>query len=471
MSWRAWRPASTFRELTVFPDASIGDPAPWATTGLLAILFLVVVAVLLALADADCYRLGGACFASMDRYYGSSVALGLLEHGRLVTLANPDQPYTDHPPIYGFTMAAVIATFGTATMVPMAVVNALLILAAGLLLRRFAVHYAPGTGNLALALLLFNPNVLGQGLLPQTEAMHMAAVAAGMTATAAAVAHSNVRRGAVAGALLGLSALVRPASLILGFILPLVIPVAALARFGRRNLGLAFAAGVAGAVACTVVVTPWAMHQYRSGEGWRISSNAIEDLLLVIGVMYLDPARPGEVNGDIAEELTVERDAALRARYPQWDEMTAAEQGNANRDYVVDHYLAVAAEQPGVMATAVAKSWARFLFVGGEGALHDLFGVAGSDGQIAVGIKVVALLFVAASRALAVIGIVWLMRARRWDALLLCGGLVLWFMASSALIGQPRYRMPAEPALMLCAAVGLAQVTDWFRRRRRQAIS
>ena len=427
--------------------------------------YSALVLVVLVLGDPGCRAVGAECFRSMDRYYGSNVALGILEYGRLVSIERANIPFTGNPPVFPLIMAALFQVFGTQTVLPLVLLQSMLVVATGLMLRRLADTVAPCTGDVAMGLLLFNPSVVAHSLLVQTETMHMAAVTAGVALTLLAARSERFLIAAAAGAALGVSALVRPASQALILLLPFVLPLLVVVMAGRQRWKPAVLSGVVGLVAGLVVVAPWALHQHSAGEGWRLSSVGIEDLLLVDSLMYLDPDAPGTVTGHWKQDFLDARDARMRELRPDWNTLTQVQQAQAQREYTLEHYAAMDIA-PAVLGTALAVSWTRVLLAGGEGALHELLGLDGgaSEQPLAFyGVKAIAIAFAVAARVLGLIGLYWLIRRRQWDIVVLCLGLILLLTVSTFLIGQPRYRMPFEPALMLFAAVGLVQVRDTWK--------
>ena len=140
-------------------------------------------------------------------------------------------------------------------------------------------------------------------------------------------------------------------------------------------------------------------------------------------------------------------------------------------DYVLAHYRSFPFE-PTVVLKAIAYSWGRFLAAGGEGEIHRLLGLEGnSESHTAAfyGVKGVALGYALLLRLMGLIGMFEMARRGHWGLLLLCVGMVLVFMAGTALVGQPRYRLSVEPQLMVLATFGfafcVAKTRDWRRSK------
>ena len=46
---------------------------------------------------------------------------------------------------------------------------------------------------------------------------------------------------------------------------------------------------------------------------------------------------------------------------------------------------------------------------------------------------------------------------------------IIYFLAVNGPIGNPKYRIPTEPALIILFAIGSCTITDWARRRKSQS--
>lgn len=75
---------------------------------------------------------------------------------------------------------------------------------------------------------------------------------------------------------------------------------------------------------------------------------------------------------------------------------------------------------------------------------------------------VVILLFL---RLLAFFGLVASIADRNWELVIICGGFILYFALISGLIGYARYRLPADPLLVIPAVYGLRTLTRIFKKQ------
>ena len=225
-----------------------------AFVALLPRLFVAVAWASEPVWDGHYYHFGATRMAE-GLGYSEDVTL----HGHLVW-----KPWAHYPVGYSALLALVYRLFGSSLMVaPLvnAVVGTLLVVVA----HRLARHgLSESRARLAAGLVALHPGLICYSAVVMTEQL------AALLALAAIWGFVAFRRGWVAalggGVLLGLSVLVRPATLLLG-------PMLAVA--GRRPFPKALA-GAAGATAVAVlVVLPWTLRNCRVMDGCAfVSTNA-----------------------------------------------------------------------------------------------------------------------------------------------------------------------------------------------------
>ncbi len=433
----------------------------------LVLVFLLLNLIIAALADASCYRVRGDCAMITDRT-GYDVAEALIEHGALVAPNDPSRPYTAHAPGYALIMAATFVLFGNTSYAAMVVLQLALLLASGLLLRQVSEIYLPGWGDLAMALLLFNPNALAQVHLVQTNAMEIFFVTAAFAAVAVFVRRPRLSLMVLCGLSIGLAMLVRPMSQFLALILPLVA-VLLVALGGQSRLWpRALMWGLTGALLAGAIGLPWMWHMRASGQSFRMSEIAHEHLLFLDSLKYLSPEAPGQSLKKPKRDYWAWETQVLSERHADWQAMSPPQQAKLRRQHILDYYRSFPFETA-VFATALAYSWSRFLTSGGEGELHRLLGLemrSESRPLAFYATKAVALGYAVVLRLLGLLGLIELVRRREYGLLVLSGGLIVLFMAGTFLVGQPRYRLPVESPLMLFALFGLAFCAERIRNWR-----
>lgn len=434
---------------------------PWLV--LLAV-FVVVNLGVLWLADPGCRTVGAECALATDRY-GVPVIEALVQHGALVEPADPSQPYTSYVPGHALTMAATFLIFGDGSYLPLIILQLTLLFAAGLLVRMVVDAALPGYGWLALALLIFNPNVLVQVHLVQPDAIEIFFVTGAFAAAAMFARGPSLRLAVLSGGFIGLAMWMFPMSQFLAPLLPVVLPLLCLLGGQARQWRRAFLWGAVGAGVAIGIASPWMYQKYTAGAGFKISSPGHEHLVLLDSLRNLSPEAPGRPVYQLKEDFLRLEEEALREANPGWDTLTTLEQDVLRRAHIVAYYKSFPFET-GVFLEALAWSWGRFLLAGGEGEIHRLLGLEGKADSRAAAfyfVKGVALSYALLLRLIGLIGIFEMVRRGHWGLLLLCAGLVFLFMAGTFLVGQPRFRLSVEPQLMIFATFGLAFIAASLR--------
>lgn len=426
----------------------------------------VAINVLLWLSAADCRVVGGACYIAANRW-AALTAEPLLRYGRLVAIANPSEPFTAWPPGAGF-LEAVARTIGPADNIALyALLQIIMVLVAGLIVRRVVNEVRAPYGELAFALVVLNPNVLALAHMPQGEVVQMFLLTLAFWCVWRFAGRPSLALALLCGALVGLSALVRPVTLYLCFVLPLALAAMAWAAGRPREIVGALLRGAAGSLVAVAILSPWVMHVANAGEGIRMVNRHEEHLYLLDNMRFLTVESPGRQVQTVKQAFLDRQEADLAATVPGWAALDEQQRAAVRLDYIHGYYLS-GEIPPRVFAEALVWSWARTLFSPGSSWVYAMSTGQDPDApsDTPLGLVVALLAFTVVARALGAFGVVELLRMRRYDLLVACLGLVAYFLAAHLFYGQSRYRVPIEPALSVLAALGWAVCWDaWHRRR------
>ena len=462
-------------------EASGGNAAQGGRIALLILLvYLALWAMAVLAADPSCHQVGAVCANTGDRY-GSWLSFHLLD-GKWFD-EDPRQPeyaFTEMPPGHAFWLAGIFTIFGRSSFLPAVALQALGLCVAALFARRAMEKSLPGLGNPTLALLLLNPNVIAQTALSQADCVFMIAAIAILTLVLHYLNRPALGVALATGLTVGVSAMIKVPGQYVMILLPIALPLlVALSPEPdlrqARPWRFAFAHGVAAALVAAVVVSPWAYHMWRAGEGVTLQNRGILALVLEDGSKYLgdrplvlgDRATYRQLEATFESESTARREAELAARHPGFKDLPLSERNRLRRDWMIDLYLEFPGGVP-VFLRALVLSWARALLPGGEGEWHRLFGIEAQPEKspsLFYGIKGIALSLTLASRILAVLGIFALFVRRRYDLLVLTVCWIGLFTGLTALVGNTRYRLPMELPLAMLAAAGWLYLQAWWRAR------
>ena len=407
---------------------------------------------------------GADSFAAANRY-GTAAALALLQHGAFVNPIEPTQPYTSWPPGFPLFMVPFLVLEGAGHVYSMLAVFVAMHVAIGLVVRRIVDGALPGYGDVAFALVLFNPNLIAMAFHNDADHLYAFLATISFAALFAYLRRPRLSAALAAGLFLGAATLVRPVTQFLIPLLPVAVPLLLLAQ---RELGWRrdLAAGVVAAVAAAAVVMPWAVHMVRAGEGLTIAGSGSQALFFEENIAMIETENgvvaPDVTYHDVRSRVIAEREGALEAAVAGWEELSIVEKSRLRKAFMVEYTLS---RDYGwsIWARATARSWVRTLVSGGEGDLMLLFGIEADEGNgvFAPVLKILATGFSIALRILGLLGIVELVRRREYGVLLLLVGVAAYFSAAHLALGRPRFRAAIEAPLLLLALYGLT----WVRAR------
>ena len=355
-------------------------------------------------------------------------------------------PAADHPPLTVIVLAPVSFVTSQALIpqrLTMAVLGTVAVVVIGLLARRLAGDRA---GWIAAGIAAIYPNLWVNDGLIMSETIATLVVALALLYAYRLIREPNVWNALIVGALCGLAALTR-AELVL--LVPLLAVPAALVARSVATAQRWRLAGI-GVLAAAVLIAPWVGYNLaRFEEPTYLSTN--DGIALLgsncdsvyfgdgIGLTDLKCLGPNP-RGDQSVDSKIFRDRAF--------------------DYIRDHKkraVLVAFARVG-RTWSLYRPWDMINYNKGEG----------REGWVTtLGLIAYYPLLIAA-----VAGWVVMRRRRRRSWPLLVPALVV-TIASAATYGQTRFRVPAEPTLVVLAAVAIAAVVarDWPARRKEPARS
>jgi 4-amino-4-deoxy-L-arabinose transferase-like glycosyltransferase len=354
------------------------------------------------------------------------------------------EPAADHPPLTVLVLAPVSFVTRQA-LVPqrltMAVLGTVAVVVIGLLARRMAGDRA---GWIAAGIAAIYPNLWVNDGLIMSETLATLVVALALLYAYRLIREPNIWNAFIVGALCGLAALTR-AELVL--MIPLLAVPAALVARSVASAQRWKLAGV-GVLVAAVLVTPWVGYNLaRFDEPTYLSTN---DGIALLG-SNCDSVYFGDGIG-----LT---DLKCLGSNPRGDQSVDSRIYRERAfDYIRDHKKRAVL----VGFARVGRTWSLFR-------PWDMVSYNKGEGRegwvTALGLGVYYPLLVAA-----VAGWVVMRRHRRRTWPLLVPVLIV-TIASAITYGQTRFRVPAEPSIVVLAAVAIAAVVarDWPARPKQRA--
>jgi 4-amino-4-deoxy-L-arabinose transferase-like glycosyltransferase len=355
-------------------------------------------------------------------------------------------PAADHPPLTVIVLAPVSFVTSEALIpqrLTMAVLGTLAVVIIGLLARRLAGDRA---GWIAAGIAAIYPNLWVNDGLIMSETLATLVVALALLYAYRLIREPNVWNALIVGALCGLAALTR-AELVL--LVPLLAVPAALVARSVATAQRWKLAGI-GVLAAAVLIAPWVGYNLsRFDEPTYLSTN---DGIALLG-SNCDSVYYGNGIG-----LT---DLKCLGPNPRGDQSVDSK---IFRDRAFDYIRAHKKRAALVAFARVGRTWSLFR-------PWDMVSYNKGEGRegwvTTLGLIAYYPLLIAA-----VGGWVVMRRRRRRSWPLLVPALIV-TISSAATYGQTRFRVPAEPTLVVLAAVAIAAVVarDWPARRKQPARS
>lgn len=342
----------------------------------------------------------------------------------------------------------------------------------------------------AQLLVLFNPNAIFTAHLIQPESLFTLLATLALVGIWRQALMPGWVRAIGVGLMLGLATLTRPVALyaipLLPFLLPLLALIAAPMRSGARRRppqGIV-ASGIVLTVTALLCVAPWFARNavefgkpfFTSNGGFYLSDQYVELLQISRGLSASEAS---------AERYRQINAAAEQAGLTDFDARPGPERSAFTAQVIGPLILQQA---PATLAKALARSWAA-LFVGGGASngknyldlpgetptqflqsyrwqglavfVQDFLG----QGQIVYPLLVLlTAAFALLMRLAGLLGLWRLWREGETGLLLLLLAELIYFTLSYLFLGQSRFRVPMEPALLTLAALGLS----WAAPKRRR---
>jgi 4-amino-4-deoxy-L-arabinose transferase-like glycosyltransferase len=416
------------------------------------ILFIVVVAPKVpALGDASAYHLLAENLAHGRGYIRPFDDL----------LLHVQRPTAEYPPLFA-TLLAVPARLGLHSVeqqrICLAFVGATTVVLVGLLGRRVA---SGVVGLVAAALAAIYPMLFLSEATLMAESLYVALAAAMLLGAYRAYDEPKLSRFVALGVVIGLATLTRAEGLLLGImiVVPLGVFVRGLATRARVTR-VAVALGVA-----IAVVAPWTIRNAIRLHAFVPVSNNVATL---IDGANCDATYHGRQIGLWRETFSQSPDAASAPQAeacfqgfdisdPHFDEAKASNTDTRAGASYARHHLG---SLPKVAVVRALRTWALYA-PRQQIDFESLEGRPRSWQRLGTFMFWVLLPF-------AIAGAVLLRRRRRWAWPLVATAITVTVL-SAATYGQQRFRIAAEPALLVLAAVALVALTRRLRANHQAA--
>lgn len=441
-------------------------------------VYVVLAAVILLLAEASVPVDYGA-----DASSWIEPARGFATHFAFVHPDDPDMPMSYRPPAYPLLVAVGMWLGGDEFAKVVVAIQLVLLFATAALTARMAEIVAPGYGQLAFCLLLFNPNSFGTVFFVQSETLSALFVALAALGLFRFAETGQFRTATGIGIAVAAASLTRPEARFLAVFAPLGLIV--LARLNRAAIG--WKQGAAAALVCFITVAavtaPWMARNNANGDGYRLTGSGNVAYYVWNSATEIEMVQFGIPTKEAEARMAEARAAAIESFGARWHEMERPERDAAMSRAAWQRILNY---EPAAIAKNVTLATVQFFTAGGAGRLFALarqpdaapFAVMAREGEsdylravlsaLAQGdgwiltIWIVAISYVVLARLLGLVGLYGLIRARQYAHVLIIASGLGYFALVLPFFGISRFRVAVECLLVLLVVSGVRQI--WQRR-------
>lgn len=440
-------------------------------------IFVAVNMLLLFLAD-------GAARYEVDTEDFYSVARALASHGAFVDNENPAAYAVFRQPGYPvvlFLAEAIVGDDPSGLIVTLQVLAVLLI---GVLVRSIAGLWIPGREDLAFALIVLNPNIIGTAhtLLPMT--FYSLAFAAAIWAALSFSTRPSLQNALLVGLFSGIALLFRGDMKYLVYLFPVALPLLAWLGRARFNWRVALGGAIA-LVMALLVVSPWIVQNNIATGKVSISAGGVAALFIASNAALLEKRLYPNLSLDEARaRVTTRGDEYLRDRAPVAPD--GKRQSSLTKFYLGEIYsypmrvltAAAISSQVNLFASGGAQNVTRLLsqdvieshsvFVqSGRGdRVLTFLSVLFDGSKVSVLLTIVAIAFAVVARVLGLAGFVAMARRQQWPILFMTVTIIGYGVAVVLFNGLSRYRIPLEPMLAILAVYGFDSLVLGSRQLR-----
>jgi 4-amino-4-deoxy-L-arabinose transferase-like glycosyltransferase len=455
-----------------------------ATRGLWIVVLLFIAAntlVWLGMDDLDRLKYAG----DGDSWYKPSI--GFYEHGRFVHPEAPDMATVYRPPVYPLFAAATFYLVGGPSLLAIAIAQIALLLVTGLIFRSMVNDWLPGRGNFGMALLLFNPNVFSVTQFVQSDTLFLFFVTCAIWAMLRQSRRiSHWKYAAMAGTTVALATLTRPTAQFLIIVLPIAFLLMEVTSGRLQKWRRGLISGLVASFVALAIVTPWALHVSDVDGRFDLSSAEVKSRYIWDQVSMVE-AQSASISYHATDTNEISVRTALAARHGgTWARMTTSEQHEA---MLKEGYRTLLSYPLPELLVAYARSITQFFFAGGSGRWHyllvedptqlakawfetsqdDIIGMAyrflTSASGAAIAISGLCIGFVITARLIAVAGFLEMCRRSNGPLILVLVSIITYFALVHLFVGNSRYRISSEPALMFFVLFGIERIRQIWKHR------
>jgi len=438
------------------------------------VVFIFINAVLLFAAPYDVHLTQGADASS---WY--SPALSLLKHGAFVTLNDPSILQTYRPPLYP-VYEALMLFIGNGNIISIIIGQIVLLWLAGMITYAMVENILPGKGIVGLVLVVFNPNSLGTAHLVQSDILYMFMVTITLYSLLLYSSKGSFKLSVLIGLLFGLTCLVRTSGQYLIPLFPAIYIIIGLLKNSDQSLLTHLHHGLLSSIVAVIVVFPWVQHNASAGWGYNLTTPEIKVVYFRDNVIYLESILNNKSLNDTGRKVMENEQDYILSNAEKWSQMSEQDKYSAIASYYKKQLFTYDYK---TVIKGFVESWVGLFGAGGAANLHNIlelnenktiqvmansekhmtrvdavFYTLSKSNWMVIFISLFSFIYVISLRILGLIGLISMIKDREYGTLFILTGIVTYFMLIALFVGNSRYRLPIEPALIIMAIYGFSAI-------------
>jgi len=401
----------------------------------------------------------------------------LLKHGAFVTLNNPEILQTYRPPLYPMYEAFMLF-IGNNNIISIVIGQIVLLWLTGVITYRMVENILPGKGIVGLVLVIFNPNALGTAHLIQSDILYMFMVTTTLYCLFLYRSKGSFKLSILIGFLFGLTCLVRTSGQYLILLLPIIYIIVGLLQKSKQPLVTHLYNGLISTIIAIAVIFPWVQHNASAGWGYNLTTPEIKVVYFRDNVIYLESIQSNTSLGDASKKIKGDEQSYISSYAEKWLHMSKHDKLSSIATYYKKQLFTY---DYNTVTKGFIDSWIGLFGAGGAANLHNLLALDGSrsiqtmsssekhmsrtdavfdtllkSNLVVISISLLSFIYVIVLRILGLIGLVRMIRCREYGVLFILSGVITYFMLIALFVGNSRYRLPIEPALIIMAVYGFS---------------
>jgi 4-amino-4-deoxy-L-arabinose transferase-like glycosyltransferase len=435
-------------------------------------VFLFINVALLLVAPYDVHLAKGADASS---WYNP--ALSILRHGAFVTLNDPTILQTYRPPLYPIYEAFMLF-IGNGSIISIVIGQIILLWLTGIITYIIVENILPGKGIVGLVLVIFNPNALGTAHLIQSDILYMFMVTTTLYCLFLYRNKGSFKLSILIGFLFGLTCLVRTSGQYLILLLPIIYIIVGLLQKSKQPLVTHLYNGLISTIIAIAVIFPWVQHNASAGWGYNLTTPEIKVVYFRDNVIYLESIQNNTSLGDASKKIKGDEQSYISSYAEKWLHMSKHDKLSSIATYYKKQLFTY---DYNTVTKGFIDSWIGLFGAGGAANLHNLLALDGSrsiqamsssekhmsrtdavfdtllkSNLVVISISLLSFIYVIVLRILGLIGLVRMIICKEYGVLFILSGVITYFMLIALFVGNSRYRLPIEPALIIMAVYGFS---------------